>query len=86
MFTIKQVTNDSESLWEVNRVFLNKNQHSSTTSIGTLQVELVDGHEGSFDSGIVYVMNRDGRTVATYNFGQSLGLQNPPLDGLGNLA
>lgn len=79
MFTIKHVTDASESIWEVSRVYLNKQQHSSTTGIGTLQVELKDGYEGSFDSGVVYVMNRDGRTVATYNFGDSFGPQNPPL-------
>ncbi len=81
MFTVKHVTDNGESLFEVDSISLDKtaSSTSSTSVIGTLFVHMTDGVTGSFDRGTVYVMNRDGRTVSIYRFDDPHGLQNPTL-------
>lgn len=72
MFTVKHITPNSESLFEVNSVSLDKSASSTTAGdkgLGTLFLHTTDGATGSIDAGKAYVMNRDGATVASYDFG-----------------
>lgn len=82
MFTVKHITNNGETIYEVDNTSLDKSAQSTSSGvqgIGTLYLNMRDGVTGSIDSGRAYVMNRYGSTVASYDFGDSFDLQNSPL-------
>jgi len=71
MFTVKHITPNGESLHECTSVTLDKSECQTSSGMGILQVHMTDVITGSFDRGTVYVMNRDGRTVASYHFDET---------------
>ena len=68
MFTIKHIASHSfdEFIWEAPAV---RHGISPATSKPTISFETTEhGPTGTIDSGIVYVMNRFGATIAKYDF------------------
>jgi len=66
MFTVKHIVPNSfdEIIWEAESV---RYGISPTTQKPTVWVEMNHEVTGSLDGGIVYVMNREGATIAKYD-------------------
>jgi len=60
MLTVKHVTANGENVWEAQSVNFEAGERATVT------VHFEDGLAGSFDGGVIYVMNRHGATVAKY--------------------
>ena len=64
MLTIKQVNSNSEALFQGSEVMY----YDGEAGAAALQVMYLDGKEWkSLTSGLIYVMNESGKTVATYS-------------------
>ncbi len=67
MFTVRYFSSEgNENLFSVKQVFAAASQETSDKKIKSVTLHLLDGSEIELFDGHLYVMNENGKTVASY--------------------